>query len=69
MDENLLKGGDVARILGVSRSFAYSLMQRGDIPTVRVGNAIRVRPDDLVRFIEQHYVENPKELKADGQES
>jgi hypothetical protein len=44
-------------------------MKRGDIPTVRVGNAIRVRPEDLERFIEQHYVENPKEIKADGRES
>ncbi len=47
----LLKGDDVARILNVSRSFAFQLMQRGEIPTVRLGRAVRVRPSDLERFI------------------
>jgi excisionase family DNA binding protein len=50
--EKLLKGNEVARLLNVSRSFAYLLMQTGSIPTVRLGRSIRVRPQDLVEYIE-----------------
>ena len=57
MDEHLLDSLNVAEILCVSRSFAYLLMKRGDIPTVRIGNAIRVRATDLENFIRE------KELK------
>jgi excisionase family DNA binding protein len=54
MYEKLLKGGDVAAILNISRSKAYRLMQTGDIPSVRIGHSVRVRPCDLVSFIEQN---------------
>ena len=47
----LLKGDDIAKILNISRSFAFQLMQRGEIPTVKLGRAVRVRPADLERFI------------------
>lgn len=53
----LLTGNDVARILNVSRSFAYILMRRGEIPTVRIGRSVRVRPGDLERFIEANIAE------------
>ena len=33
LKEKLLSGNEVAKILQVSRSWAYLLMQRGDIPT------------------------------------
>ncbi len=58
MEEPLLKSEEVARILHVSRSFAYLLMQRGDIPTVRVGKAIRVLPEDLNRYIQERHSTN-----------
>ena len=54
--EKLLKGSEVARLLNVSRSFAYLLLQSGDIPTVRLGRSVRVRPSDLVDFISQNTV-------------
>ena len=55
MDSNiLLTGEDVAERLQVSKSFAYDLMRRGDIPTVRLGRAVRVRPQDLEEFIESN---------------
>jgi excisionase family DNA binding protein len=52
--EKLLKGNEVAKLLNVSRSFAYLLMQTGHIPTVRLGRSIRVRPQDLVEYIEEN---------------
>jgi excisionase family DNA binding protein len=52
--EQLLKGNEVARLLNISRSRAYILMQTGVIPTVHIGKSRRVRPRDLNTFIEHH---------------
>ena len=65
MKENLLKGGQVAEILHVSLSFAYLLMKRGDIPTVRIGKLIRVRQADLERYIQERSFQTLKENKVD----
>jgi excisionase family DNA binding protein len=54
MEESLLRSGEVAEILKVSISMAYSLMRRGDIPTVRIGSSVRVRKGDLDRYIEEN---------------
>ena len=48
----LLKSDDVARILNISRSMAYLLMERGDIPTVHISRAVRVRHKDLEQYIQ-----------------
>jgi excisionase family DNA binding protein len=54
-----LKAKDVAEILQISRAMAYTLMQRGEIPTVRIGQARRVRPEDLISYIKNNtYQEN-----------
>jgi len=48
----LLTADDVARVLNCSQSMAYRLMQDGSIPAVRLGRAVRVRPQDLDEFIQ-----------------
>ncbi len=63
--ERLLKGEDVADILQVSKSFAYQLIRCGDIPSVRLGRAVRVRLQDLERFIESNaYASNDAQFKG-----
>jgi excisionase family DNA binding protein len=52
--ERLLKPNDVADLLNISRSFAYHLLQLGQIPTVKLGRSVRVRPQDLTDYIENH---------------
>lgn len=49
----LLRGREVAQLIGCSRAMAYRLMQRGVIPTVRVpgGRSIRVPREALVEWI------------------
>jgi excisionase family DNA binding protein len=47
----LLKATEIAKILQVSRSTAYQMMLRNDIPTVHIGKAVRVRQSDLDEFI------------------
>ncbi len=51
--EQLLKAADVARVLNVSVPMAYRLMQRGEIPVVRINSAVRVKPSDLQAYIER----------------
>jgi excisionase family DNA binding protein len=48
----LLAASEVADLLGVPRSFVYSLARRGGIPTVRLGDRyVRFRPDAISDWI------------------
>ena len=49
----LLRGEEVADLLGVSRAKAYRLMQRREIPVVTFGKAIRSPRESLLGFIRQ----------------
>jgi excisionase family DNA binding protein len=50
--ERLLKPSEVARMLGVSRSWLYEAAKRGRVPCVRLGG-----PDGPVRFVESDLIE------------
>ena len=50
----LLKAPDVAKILNVSRTQAYRLMQEGQIQTVKFGSCVRCTLADIEYFIETH---------------
>ena len=41
--EKLLKATDVAEVLNISRSMSYRIIQRGEIRSVSIGRAKRVR--------------------------
>jgi excisionase family DNA binding protein len=49
--ERLYTVREVQEILKVGRSFAYKLVQSGEIKTVRVGRCVRVRATDLEAYI------------------
>ena len=51
MDERLLKPAEVAQLLQLSLGHTYALMKRGEIPSIRIGTNVRVRPADLDRYI------------------
>jgi excisionase family DNA binding protein len=53
MKENLLDSTEVAKRLHCSRSHAYRLMSRGDIPTIHYGKLVRVREEDLDKFMQR----------------
>ncbi len=46
----LLRAEEVADFLQVSLSFVYALIERGELPSIRLGRAVRVQPEDLIRF-------------------
>jgi excisionase family DNA binding protein len=56
-----LKAADAAKILNISKSMTYQMMQRGEIPTVRLGGSVRVRFEDL-----EQYIENNTKSKEDN---
>lgn len=46
---------EAGKILGISRSFAYRLVQRGELPVVRFSTkSIRVLKSDLLEYIKIH---------------
>lgn len=49
--EQLLTPDEVSDVLNVSRSHIYQVLREGIIPSVRIGKAVRVRPQDLRAFI------------------
>ncbi|MBM3763534.1 MAG: helix-turn-helix domain-containing protein [Acidobacteria bacterium] len=48
----LYTAAEVAAMTGLSRGFIYGAMQRGELPTIRLGRAVRVHVDALTRWIE-----------------
>ena len=46
-----LKISTVAYILNITRSYAYQLVQSGELPSHRVGKSLQVTQDDLDAFI------------------
>ena len=49
--EPLMKAADVARLLNMSTSWVFKAAERGTLPCVRIGAALRFKPQDIQRFI------------------
>jgi len=64
MKGRLLTIREVAGLLHVSRSHAYSLMRHSNIPIVRIGSLVRVRPEDLELFIRERSSRNFKKPRV-----
>ena len=62
MTTRLLKGQEVAQILNVSKALAYRLMAQGQLPTVKLGRSVRVRPEDLEEFVATHLLARPSKI-------
>lgn len=52
-EPKLYRLGDAARLLSISRSQAYVLAKRGEIPVIYVGDAMRVPRVALERLIDR----------------
>lgn len=50
-EPRLLRIDDVADRLAISRSMAWKLVTYGQLRSVRIGRAVRVRPRDLAEYI------------------
>lgn len=52
MDDEVLRPGDVQRILRIGRSKVYEMIARGELPVIRIGRVVRVPRRELERWIE-----------------
>jgi len=52
----LLRPADVAELLSVGRKTVYRLVDRGELPAVHVGSAVRVAPADLDAYLNRRSV-------------
>jgi excisionase family DNA binding protein len=48
----LMKVEEVAEILSVSKELIYKLAKNKQIKSVRIGSAVRIHPNDLLRYLE-----------------
>jgi len=47
----LLRAREVAHLLGLGRSKVYEMMQTGELPTIRIGTAVRVPRSGLESWL------------------
>ena len=52
--EEIMTPPQVAQYLKMSKAKVYSLIQRGELPHIRIGRNVRVREADLHQWIEKH---------------
>lgn len=52
-DMQLLTVPEAAKVLRIGRNLAYELIARGELPSVRLGRAIRVPRSALERWLER----------------
>ena len=50
----MLTPDDIMQALRLSRSTVYNMLKRGEIPSVKIGNMLRVNKSDFERWLEQH---------------
>lgn len=50
----LLKVSDVAKMTQLSPAQIYDLVKEGALTAVRFGHAVRIRPEDLEKFIQEN---------------
>jgi excisionase family DNA binding protein len=49
--ETMLSPAEIADFLHVSRAMVYKLLQRGVIPSMRIGTLVRVKKAELDRYV------------------
>ena len=54
--DEFMTAGKVAKMLRISKSQAYHMMRRREIPSFSIGRTVRVRRVDLDAVIEAHMV-------------
>jgi excisionase family DNA binding protein len=65
VDQILLRAEQVALALGLGRSKVYELMQRGELPVVRIGRSVRVPAAALGEWVRR---QTREPADADGVE-
>ncbi len=62
--EQLIRFKQGMTLLNMSECSGYRMIERGELPHVRIGRSIRFRPSDLEKYIADHAVEKAAKGKA-----
>jgi excisionase family DNA binding protein len=54
IEAHLLRAPAVAKVLDISTAKAYQLMSAGELPTIRIGRALRVPRPALLAWVAEH---------------
>jgi excisionase family DNA binding protein len=57
----MMRPAEAAEAIGVSRSKAYELISRGEIPSVRVGGCVRVPVEALRQWIDKRLAQRAED--------
>lgn len=64
VSESLWSVQDVARYLGMSRSWVYRQAEAGELPHIKLGHAVRFVPDQIRHYAAQHAKSNDAGAKV-----
>lgn len=54
VEKEFLTISEVQRVLGIGSTKAYSMVQSGELPAIRVGRTLRVRVRDIEEWAERN---------------
>jgi excisionase family DNA binding protein len=63
---DLLTPREVAEVMRVSTMTVYRLIKSGDLPAIRVGKHLRIRGNDVVKFLDARRVPMPADRGKKG---
>ena len=63
---DLLTPREVAEVMRVSTMTVYRLIKAGELPAIRVGKHLRIRGDDVVKFLDARVVPATRRRKGGG---
>jgi len=66
MIEPLMTVAEVSRQTRLSKPYIYGLIDRGDLPALRFGTAVRVDPADVKKFISERRTTNGSSIAEMG---
>ena len=62
----LLNVNEVASLLGCGRTYVYGMIQRGELPVVKLGRLTRVPASELEEFIRKQVFLQEGDLESNG---
>jgi excisionase family DNA binding protein len=61
----LLSIPQLCQELGMGKSWIYRRLRSGEIPSIRLGRTIKVRRDELERYLQSHHYPAPQAMQEE----
>ena len=56
IEPELLRVNEAARLMSLGRTKVYEMCEKGEIPVVRIGTAVRIPRKKLLEWIDEHTI-------------